>query len=167
MGLFGSHTFRCLTLSVVCLFHATIVHAVDFNREIRPILSNHCFQCHGPDEHERQADLRLDIESPGALEDGVDSEFFRRILSDDPDEVMPPPDVHKPLLPEQIELLKDWLAEGAPYEMHWAYKPLARPAVPRVDNQPPANPIDGFVLQRLKDQELTSCLLYTSDAADE
>jgi Protein of unknown function (DUF1553)/Protein of unknown function (DUF1549)/Planctomycete cytochrome C len=139
---------------------------VSFNRDIRPILSDTCFQCHGPDEHKRQAGLRLDqrgaalepAESgraaivPGTVEA---SELVRRIVSDDPDLKMPPRHSGKTLTPRQIELLKTWVAEGAEYQGHWAFLPVTRPDLPAVKNEGwGRNPIDRFVLARLEHEGL-------------
>jgi hypothetical protein len=89
---------------------------VSYNHQIRPILSNHCFACHGPDSEHRQADLRLDVS------DGVDlDDLVARITADDPDVVMPPPDFNKPLSPTQVSTLKRWVDEDAPYQEHWAF----------------------------------------------
>ena len=128
---------------------------IDFGRDIRPILSKNCFFCHGPDAHDRQADLRLDTYE-GAVEgfaidpdDFSDSEFIRRITATDPDEVMPTPGSHKKLKPAEIELLKRWVESGAPYAEHWAF-------VTPTASQPPVsdwgiNAIDRFIDARLDD----------------
>ncbi|MEX0679177.1 MAG: DUF1553 domain-containing protein [Pirellulales bacterium] len=133
---------------------------VRFNRDIRPILSDNCFQCHGPDAVRRKAELRLDLESgaKGANEAGPivpgkpdESELFRRISSDDPEERMPPADSGKKLTPDAIKLLGRWIAEGATWEKHWAFIPPMRPAVPPVSRREwIRNPIDAFVLARLE-----------------
>ncbi|WP_299467919.1 PSD1 and planctomycete cytochrome C domain-containing protein [uncultured Gimesia sp.] len=138
---------------------------VDFNRDIRPILSRNCFQCHGPDSTHREADLRLDLEQglksksgdesiirPGHPEQSL---LFERITSNDPDLVMPPADSGKSLKPAEIQLLKQWIEAGAPWSKHWAYlKPQATPA-PEVKNQSwPVNWIDHFILSRLEQLNL-------------
>jgi Protein of unknown function (DUF1553)/Protein of unknown function (DUF1549)/Planctomycete cytochrome C len=139
---------------------------VSFSRDVLPVLSDYCFKCHGPDESGREADLRLDTQdgvlavrdgkaiiNPGDL---ADSELIRRIVSKDPDEVMPPPDAKHDLSQQQIETLKRWVSEGAVWGKHWAFEPLVVPAVPEV----PAgfgtvvNPIDSFVLARLQREGL-------------
>ncbi|MDA8908638.1 PSD1 and planctomycete cytochrome C domain-containing protein [bacterium] len=110
--------------------------AVDFNRDIRPILSNKCFACHGFDEHERKADLRLDTREgafqdlggyaaivPGDLEN---SEAWYRIVTDDEDDLMPPPKFHKPLTDGEKDLIRQWIEAGAEYRTHWSYAPLIR-----------------------------------------
>ncbi|MGE0758013.1 MAG: PSD1 and planctomycete cytochrome C domain-containing protein [Pirellulaceae bacterium] len=110
--------------------------AVSFNRDIRPILSDKCFYCHGPDANHRQADLRLDIREAaieaGALVPGQpsESELVARILSADDEVRMPPPDSHKQLTAEQKELLRRWVAQGAVYQRHWAYEPPSKADIP-------------------------------------
>ena len=106
--------------------------AVDFGRDIRPILSNHCFQCHGPDAEHREADLRLDEEGSAVTDrDGYavvdrknpeNSELLSRIDSLDPDTVMPPPDFGKDLSAEQRKLIHGWITGGAEWQQHWAYQ---------------------------------------------
>ena len=135
---------------------------VAFNRDIRPILSEHCFQCHGPDAQQRQGGLRLDQHQDAILagESGKpaivphsakQSEVLARIHSQDPDVLMPPPHTGKPLTAGQVELLRKWIDQGAGYEGHWAFIPPTRPAVPLSDraHQYP-NPIDRFVLDKLQ-----------------
>ena len=131
--------------------------AISFNRDIRPILSENCFYCHGQDASKRKGELRLD-DRAAALEkravvpgDPGASELVRRLLSDDPDEVMPPPDSHRRVSPAQRELLQRWIAEGAAYETHWAFVAPQRPEIPAVQRQDwAANPIDRFVLAKLE-----------------
>ena len=133
--------------------------APDFNREVRPILATHCFTCHGPDANTRKAKLRLDereaaleILAPGKL---VDSELIHRILSEDPDEVMPPPSLKKPLSAAQKSVLKRWVAAGAPYAGHWAFAQPQRPELPKVKQADWARtPIDRFILERLEQEGL-------------
>jgi hypothetical protein len=114
---------------------------ITFNEHIRPILADNCFACHGADAAHRKAKLRLDQGAEAtAARDGIrafapgdlaESEAWQRILSSDPEEVMPPPDSHKPpLKPEQRALLKRWIEQGAVYQNHWAYEPVARPVLP-------------------------------------
>ncbi len=138
---------------------------VRFNIDVRPILSDACFACHGPDANARQSEVRLDTEDglfaeiedhtvvvPGQAEA---SELYRRITSDDPDVRMPPPDAERQLSARQVELLKRWIDEGATWEGHWAFEPIKRPLVPHV-SQPQwlRNSIDGFVLAKLDRREL-------------
>ena len=130
---------------------------VDFNRDVRPLLASKCYACHGPDEEQRQSDLRLDSHEAavdaGALIPGDPdgSELLRRIESSDPDERMPPPDSGPPLTDRQTDLLRNWIAAGATYERHWAFAAPVRPTVPEVENADwPCNSIDHFVLARLE-----------------
>ncbi len=135
---------------------------VDFNREIRPILSNSCFKCHGPDEKERQAGLRLDslIGAQTKLDSGKigivpskpgESELLRRVTTPDADEQMPPKGHGKRLDAREVELLRKWIEQGAKYARHWSYEKPVRPAVPAIENQKSQikNPIDNFILARL------------------
>lgn len=125
---------------------------VDYQRDVRPLLSDRCFSCHGPDEQTREADLRLDRpeswEDRGAIVSGDRhaSEVWRRITSTDPDLQMPPPESNKRLDAEQIERLGVWIDQGARFESHWAYRPLTRPALPTEFPQE-TRPIDRFVRQ--------------------
>lgn len=151
-----------LVTGLVSQSHAQELEAIDFDRQIRPILSNHCFRCHGPDAGERQAGFRLDVresaigeadsgEHPIVPGDPAKSELVTRIFSDDKDIVMPPPEINKPLSAEQKDLLKRWIASGAPYEKHWSFVAPRRPALPQVkDKAWPRNAIDHFILARLE-----------------
>nr|MDQ3331606.1 DUF1549 domain-containing protein [Planctomycetota bacterium] len=162
-----------LVLSIVAL-HAVVVSAadapsgqIDFNRDIRSILSVRCFACHGPDEGQRQTDLRLDLEASAVakLESGVtaivpgrpdDSELIARVMSDDASLKMPPPDSKKHISPHEIKLLREWIKQGAKFAPHWSYATLVRAAVPQVSEAAWArNPIDRFVLARLDAENLT------------
>ncbi len=145
--------------------HARAERPVDFDREIRPILSEHCYACHGPDAKARKASLRLDRKEDAfrEREGGAaivparvdDSELIRRITSGDPDEVMPPRKFKKPLDAKQIALLRRWIAEGAKWEGHWSYSLPASVPTPTVrDRSWPRNPIDHFVLARLEAEGL-------------
>ncbi len=135
---------------------------LSFNKDIRPILVENCFSCHGADSASRKADLRLDLRED-ALEHGaivpgdVDSTaILDRIYSDDPEEVMPPPSLKKVLSSEQKEILQRWVAEGAEYEPHWSFIPPARPELPTVKNESwVQNPIDRFILARLEIEGLS------------
>lgn len=146
--------------SLLCVAAAPVrsSRAVDFLREIQPILAEHCTQCHGADAKDRKSGLRLD-QREGALKGGESGsaaivagkpdqgELVRRITSTDPDLVMPPPSQKKPLSAKQIETLKRWIQEGANYEAHWAFTTPMKPAVPAVGVQ---HPIDSFVLAKLQ-----------------
>ena len=139
--------------------------AVNFDRQVRPILSEHCFPCHGPDAEQRRAGLRLDTQS-GLFDEigGVTpvvpgqpdrSEALVRILHSDPDEIMPPPDAHNPLNPEQIALLQQWVKEGAVWQRHWSFEPIRKPALPEAaDPTWIRNEIDLFVQKRHRISEL-------------
>ncbi len=130
--------------------------AVDFVRDIRPILSDRCYPCHGPDGESREADLRLD-QRQSALsvlspEEPSESEVLRRIFSDDPDEQMPPPSSSLKITLSQAEreLLRQWIQQGAPYANHWSFQPLRPVTVPEQDDQGwSTNAIDRFILRRL------------------
>ncbi len=135
---------------------------IRFNRDIRPILSDNCLFCHGPDKAQRKGKFRLDDRDStmqkGAIVPGKPekSPLVERIFSTDPDELMPPASSHKKLSPEQKDLLKRWIAEGAAYEPFWAYVTPQRPAVPVVKNEAwTRNPIDAFVLHGLESKKLT------------
>ena len=139
----------------------------DFQRDIRPILSNNCFRCHGPDEKERKGGkngLRLDI-AEGAAEDlggytalvpgkPEDSEIIKRLLSTDRDEVMPPPKTGKKLSGHEVDLLRQWIKAGGHYRRHWSYEPVRRSAVPLVSDATIRNPIDAFIVDRLRREDL-------------
>ena len=135
---------------------------IEFNRDVRPILSETCFKCHGFDKKHREGKRRLDTRE-GALETIEDvravvpgkldeSELHVRIHSTDKDEQMPPPDSGKKVTVRQIAILDKWIEQGAEYQPHWAYAPLVRPAVPAV-KEPDfvGNPIDEFVLARQRE----------------
>lgn len=141
---------------------------VDFNRDIRPILSNHCFQCHGPDEEQRQADLRLD-QRAGAIQDlggysaiqpndADGSELLARVITTDEDLRMPPADHGDRLTDVQVLKLRKWIEQGAPYAEHWSFQPYSQPDVPSVPDAAPGNwkrhAIDAFVHQRLAHQAI-------------
>lgn len=175
--------FRCL-LAIVAVavslpaglgddLSATTGNSLSFNRDIRPILSENCFFCHGPDAATREADLRLDLRSdaievaivPGEPEA---SELVARIFSDDADLVMPPPHSARDLTEEQKAMLRQWILEGAPYESHWSFVPPQRPLLPQVDvataSEPAeraireawsSHPVDRFLLQAMDRQQLT------------
>jgi hypothetical protein len=154
-------------LAASALGNAVAPGAVDFNRDIQPILSDNCYHCHGPDEHARKAKLRLDRKEGayGKNEDGraivapgkvADSELITRILSTDPDEVMPTPKSNHKLTDAQKSLLQRWVEQGAPWAEHWAFVAPKKAEVPK-----PAptlgvtrNVIDAFVLDRLATEGL-------------
>jgi len=139
---------------------------VSFNRDIRPILSDVCFQCHGPDAKERKADLRLDNDEQLFAErdgyrilvpgDPAKSDLFRRLISTDADEQMPPPKSGKKISAAQIATIRRWIAQGAKYQGHWAFIPPARPGSPEIRNPKSEirNLIDRFVMARLEREGL-------------
>jgi len=146
---------------------ATADKPIDFIRDIRPILSDNCFACHGPDDKQRKSKLRLDIREealkpaksgdlPIVPGDVAKSHLIERITSRDPDEVMPPPKTKKTLTAQQKDLLKRWIASGADYKGHWAFVKPERPAVPEVQSSKfkVQNPIDAFVLAPLEKEKL-------------
>ena len=133
--------------------------ALSYNRDVRPLLSDRCFHCHGPDDAARKAKLRLDVRG-SAIESAIlpgnaaDSELVARIISDNEDDLMPPPDSGaKPLSESEIKILQDWIEAGAKYEKHWSFEPVSRPPLPEVvDSEWVKNPIDHFVLARLEEK---------------
>jgi hypothetical protein len=159
-------------ISLLIAAHADAEGGPDFQREIRPILSNNCFFCHGPDEKERKGGehgYRLDTAegADGAFADlggykGIvpgkpeDSELFKRITTKDEDDAMPPRKSGKKLTGREVALLREWIKSGAKYTKHWSYEKPVRPAVPRVRNPQFAirNPVDSFILARLEKEKL-------------
>lgn len=151
----------------VCGIRATAMAdaPVDFDRDIRPILSDKCYACHGPDIGSREADLRLDLREDlfRKSEDATlivpgrpnDSHLFQRVTATDPDERMPPPDAKNELTTQEIRLLKQWITEGAKWKGHWAFEPVQRPRLPEVRQTDwPENPVDRFILARLESEAL-------------
>ena len=151
-------------LAITLLTQQTALTAeppVSFSRQIKPILSNRCFACHGPDEAERQADLRLDLPTdenkkliaPG---DVAASELIARIISDDPEMRMPPAASKKPTVPAaEVELLKRWVAEGAKFDSHWAYQVPVRTTPPKVAGDSwSRGAIDQFIFAAAKERKL-------------
>jgi hypothetical protein len=135
---------------------------IRYDRDIRPILSENCFACHGPDEHERKAKLRLDVHDGGMYGDrkGLivvqpgkpeESELVLRLLTEDDDELMPPPETEKRLKPEEIKLIRKWIEQGAEWEGHWSYDPPRKAPVPKG-----AHPVDHFIAARLEAEGLTA-----------
>jgi hypothetical protein len=140
--------------------------AIEFNRDVRPILADRCFACHGPDKNKRKADLRLDtregllgttgkagVVTPGKLDE---SELWRRVSSSSADERMPPPAFAKGLSDADRLVLRRWIEQGAKWEGHWAFLPIGRPQPPTVHvGQAPKNALDRFILQGLAEHSLT------------
>ena len=136
---------------------ALAAEPLEYNRDVRPILAENCFACHGPDSAARKADLRLDQReaaiTAGAISPGKtdESELLRRVLSNDPEEMMPPPATKKQLTATQKEILRRWIAEGAAYQPHWSLIAPVRPPQPAVKDAAWChNPIDYFVLAKLE-----------------
>ena len=157
---------KLFSLSLIfSLSAAKVFSKVSFNRDIRPIISNKCFFCHGPSEKSRKANLRLDLEDEAFREkDGIaafvrnsleDSEAWHRIISDDPDEVMPPPKFKKELTKAEINTIKTWIEQGAEWEGHWAFIPVKKSDEPKTEMPNwVRNPIDSFVLKTLKNNDM-------------
>ncbi len=170
-----SHTYwsilpACLAAVAFCATYsvgAAPAEKVSFNREIRPIFSDTCFQCHGPDEAKRKAGLRLDERAsavkpsesgeiaivPGKPEE---SELVKRLRASDPEDVMPPPKLHKTITPAQIATIERWIAEGAEYQGHWAFIAPKRTEPPHVNPHTgqARNAIDQFLMARLEREGL-------------
>jgi hypothetical protein len=149
----------------LCASQILLAQNIDFQREIRPILSDNCFQCHGPDSASRQADLRLDKRDSAlaALADGTpivpgksaESLVYQRISSTDASFRMPPADAHKTLTPAQIATIKRWIDAGAPWKEHWAFQAPVKPKLPAVkDAAWVRSPIDRFILAKLEENGL-------------
>ena len=151
--------FRIPLLSLFCAITATA--AIDFNRDIRPILSDNCFTCHGPDEKRRMANLRLDQKEGGAFRvitpgDSSHSKLYERISTEKKAMRMPPASATS-LTPKQIAVFKEWIDGGAKWDAHWAYIPPVRQELPQIANKAwAANPIDHFILARLEKDGITA-----------
>lgn len=171
MAVFTSirNSSRCFVLAASLVFpalgYAKKDAPIDFNRDIRPILSNNCFECHGFDQNTRKAKLRLDTPE-GATEsrdpfpaitpgDPSKSAVWHRITSKDEDEVMPPPSSHKTLTPEQVNTIRRWIEQGAEYQGHWAFEKPVKPELPKVKNKRwVKNEIDHFIAAKLEEHNL-------------
>ena len=153
-------TIALLSLSLI-LPSASAQDKVRFNRDVRPILAEHCYRCHGPDSASRKAKLRLDNRDVavqrGAIAPGHadKSELVARIFADDADTVMPPPRVKNPLTKSQKNTLRRWIDEGAEYERHWSFQPIPKTVpVPEIADKWIREPIDAFILDRLRREKL-------------
>lgn len=157
--------FRAVSLFVALILvvqAAAVAAPVDFQRDVQPLFAEHCAECHGVDAANRKSGLRLDVRED-ALKGGDsgaaaivptkpdESELIRRITSTDPESVMPPPSHNKPLSAKDIEVLRQWVADGAQYASHWAFTPPVKAGVPDVGLP---HPIDAFVASRLKERGL-------------
>src|SRR5580704_8917754 len=161
---------RCVWITfafgLLCHTGAAADAPIRFNRDIRPIMSDTCFRCHGPDQRARMAGLRLDIRDealrktktgatpivPGAPDQ---SAIVERVFASNPAKIMPPQYAHKELTAAQKETIRRWVAEGAVYEKHWSYEPVKRPLVPALVGAKVVNPIDAFVAERLSREGLS------------
>src|SRR5437016_6652769 len=159
--LFALAPFAFALVPIVSASAAT--NQIQFNRDVRPILADNCYACHGPDKNQRKADLRLDSEESALADRGAykiitpgkpeQSELYRRISSVDPKVHMPQPRFGKNLTAKQVETIRQWIAQGAKWQKHWSLIPPKRHDLPPVkDPSWPGNAIDHFILARL-DQE--------------
>src|SRR5438034_8900272 len=139
----------------------SVTEPVDFSSQIRPLISSKCFSCHGPDGRQRKANHRLDRRDEAIKDhkgtraivpgDAASSEMVRRINATDPDDIMPPPKTGRTLSAVEIDLLKRWIQQGAPYSPHWAFVKPERAALPSVKMKSwPRNAIDYFILAKLE-----------------
>ena len=167
LGLVISTFLFCISCSTDRNTKDQLPKEVSYNFHIRPILSDRCFKCHGPDSRQRKADLRLDLESeafavlkkkPGAhaLVAGKpqESEVFQRISAKDTAEVMPPSSSNLSLTSFEIKLIKKWIEQGAKYEPHWALIPPKEQVVPTTKSDWPKNEIDQFIFAKMDEQNL-------------
>ncbi|MGJ8723699.1 MAG: PSD1 and planctomycete cytochrome C domain-containing protein [Roseibacillus sp.] len=162
-----SYLTPVILLTTTCaLLTASLAEEISFNFQIRPILSKNCIGCHGPDPGDRKADLRLDTfegatstaegEASAIPGDPDGSLLIQRVETDDPDDVMPPPDHGHSLSEEEISLLRQWITEGAEYETHWSFVPPSLPALPEVaKSEWGQSDIDRFVLSKLQEKNLS------------
>ncbi|MCH2113351.1 MAG: PSD1 and planctomycete cytochrome C domain-containing protein [Pirellulales bacterium] len=163
-GFFGVRQLYRTSLGVLVIAPAYLsaacapVSAVDFSREIRPILSDRCFKCHGPDDAAREGELRLDVRETAVQSaiipgDAEASEFFRRIITSDPEDQMPPVESQRPRLDaKQIALVRAWIEEGAQFDRHWSLRLPGHGEPPQVEGADVRNPIDRFLLARLREE---------------
>lgn len=163
----------CSGILAVCLFQLGFAETkisaqteLDFATVIRPLLSDGCFSCHGPDDEHREADLRIDLKETAFGSHGghalivpgkpLESLLYQRIISTDEDERMPPVDSGKKLSPSDIEKIRKWIEAGAPWASHWAFSPPKKAVLPHVKQQPLVqNPIDAFILEKLENENLS------------
>ncbi|MDF2439970.1 MAG: hypothetical protein JWN98_954, partial [Abditibacteriota bacterium] len=160
-GAAKSGTKAKVVLPVSAALAAKSDQTLRFSRDIKPIFSENCYACHGPDPGSRKAGLRLDTEAGFFADRGegptvvkgkpLQSPLYQRITSKDDDELMPPKESHKHLKPAQIALIRRWIEQGAPWQGHWSFLKPERPALPAVKNAKwSKTPIDRFVLARLE-----------------
>ena len=162
--------FSACVGTLLLVFNMSAAEKIDFNKDIRPILSDKCFHCHGPDEHDRKGKLRLDIphgddgafrEKKGSFAikagDPANSEIWKRIITDDEDDVMPPTDsTKKALTKKEKALIKAWIEQGAQWQEHWSFNPIEKPELPKVVKNKgwAKNEIDHFVLEEINNNDL-------------
>jgi mono/diheme cytochrome c family protein len=155
----------CLLAQPLAAAAESAAKPVDFDRDIRPILSDNCYACHGPDEKQRQVNLRLDTKEGAFADrggyrvivpgDAAKSKLFQKITAENKALRMPPPGSERSLTAAQIDRIRRWIEQGARWETHWSYRPPQRPAIPKVKNAAwPRNPIDFFILARLESEGL-------------
>ena len=156
------HPLALLLLAAALGAAEVLPEKIVFNRDIRPILADKCFHCHGPDPGTRKAGLRLDTEAgffiaaesgdaPVVKGDAAKSPLYQRLITKDKDDLMPPPESHKELKEHEIALLKAWIAQGAPWQPHWSFIPPVKAPLPEVKDAAWAkNPVDRFILARLE-----------------
>ncbi len=155
------HLIPCLLFATIAAPALNAAEKLSYNRDVRPILSDTCFKCHGPDKANRKGKLRLDEREAALAKEAfvpgkpADSELVKRLHQSDPDEVMPPPDSVRQLTDAQKKIIAQWIAEGATYEPHWAYIAPKRSAPPTVtDKAWSANPLDAFIRARLDAEKI-------------
>lgn len=165
MRIFSSLTL-CSAITLIAALSSAAKEEIIFNRDVRPILSQHCFACHGPDSHDRKGELRLDTFA-GATKGGEsrkpaivpgkpeESELYKRLITNDSEKIMPPPHFHKDLNEKQKKTLHQWILNGAEYQGHWAFITPKKPTIPAEINKTYSNPIDSFIAARLKKENLT------------
>ena len=163
---FGHARLVVFVLLVTSSVARAATPTVKFNRDIRPIMSDTCFRCHGPDSKSRMAGLRLDIRqdalkttksgvTPIVPGDPAKSAIIQRVFAENPAKIMPPKQAHKELTAAQKDMIKRWVAEGAEYEGHWAYEPIRKSQPPTVaDASMVRNPIDAFIQDKLEQEHL-------------
>ncbi|MEZ6126689.1 MAG: PSD1 and planctomycete cytochrome C domain-containing protein [Planctomycetaceae bacterium] len=160
----SSNFLKCFAIAVVVSSVSLLSgeERISYNRDVRSILSDRCFFCHGPDSSHREADLRLDVRAAAVASviqpgNADESELLKRLLSTDPDVQMPPPKSGKSVSADEIEVLRRWINEGAEYQGHWAFEPVVRPLIPQPDAATvksfpgwTTNPVDRFLLKRMQ-----------------
>jgi len=170
----ASNVRRLSRYGIVCLAFSMLAVAsprpavadeeapVDYARDVKPLLSDRCYACHGPDPESREADIRLDdresaVEYAIVPEESSESPLVERLTTDDPDLLMPPPESNRPALtPQQVDLIRRWIDQGAEFDTHWSYATPQRPTPPTPKSQAwPHTPVNAFVLDRLEREKLT------------